>query len=426
MNESLMARLGLDTSGFKAGLNTANADFLSFAKNAAASFGAAGGVAVVERLVSSAVEYGAKIYDLGKRFNVSTDSIQKWGNAAELVGLDLESMTMGFNKLEISSSRALAGQQQQIDAFAHLGVTVADLKSLSPEEILTKIGSSSMGAADMVAVFGKTALSLRPVLEQVADGTIKLGNAIDKNVIKKLKEADDELKKFGQELTILGGALVGQGMGATHVYLEYSRQWLKAFNTVKEAGVGAWEIIMSKQSSGIDSGIERVKHSMDAFKDMSGASGSADASAAYRRLHTEVPKSSSELGKEKKDRERDQLSLKELQDEGPLAFGGGTMEAVSNAQKARQVADIEKQIKLINLTGISPTGEKIGKSRDAFGKEIEGTGLRSRADTIRQSISTLKESEKEVGGFRTAIDTSKMAKDIADIKDNLNFGDLDM
>jgi hypothetical protein len=213
--------LGLDAKEFDARLAAIESKVGQASKSMSKSFGgvslgglggALGGflsVSAVAAAGKAVIDYVARVQDLSDRFGVSTDAIQHFGNAAEKNGSSLEAMTMGFNKLEIARSKALKGDHELIGSFHELGISINDLQKLKPEELVTKIGASSMKAADMVKVFGKSALELRPTLAGIADGTIKMGDAIDGINIKRLKEAQDEWKKLFEVLTIKGGTAIG-------------------------------------------------------------------------------------------------------------------------------------------------------------------------------------------------------------------------
>jgi hypothetical protein len=160
--------------------------------------------------IKSVVEYGAKIEDLHQKFGVSTQALQKFGNAAEKNGGSLEGIAKAFRFLEVNQAKALGGSEAHIKAFAELGVSVSDLGSLRPEDIMLKIGASSANAADFVKILGKSALDSRVTLTGLADGTIQFGDAIADVDIAALKEADDAFKQLKQTVTIL----VGTGLGA--------------------------------------------------------------------------------------------------------------------------------------------------------------------------------------------------------------------
>jgi hypothetical protein len=212
--------LDLDAREFDARLAAIEQKVAQGSKRMAGSFGGIGAglsgtlgqyltVGATAAAVKTIIDYGAHVQDLSDRFGVSTDAIQHFGNAAEKNGSSLEAVTMGFNKLEIARSKALQGDGQLTDSFLKLGITIIDLQKLKPEELMNKIGKSSMNAAEMVKIMGKNALELRPTLAGIADGTIKIDNAIDALNIKRLKDASDVWKDLLETLRAAGGNLTG-------------------------------------------------------------------------------------------------------------------------------------------------------------------------------------------------------------------------
>ncbi len=197
---------GADNSGLKAGMAELRGIAAQAHQDISSEFGrsiAVGGiVAAIGEVTKSTVEYGARVYDLGQRFGVSTDALQRFGNAAEKNGSSLEGVAQGFNKLLIAQSKAIGGNQELIDHFANLNISVNDLKTLSPDEIMLKLGKSSMNAADTVAILGRNGLQLRPVLQGLADGTIEFGAAINELNVERLKEIDDQMKEIGEEAKV--------------------------------------------------------------------------------------------------------------------------------------------------------------------------------------------------------------------------------
>ena len=159
-------------------------------------------VAVIEQGIKAVVEYGAKVFDLARRFGVSTTAIQQFGNAAEKNGSSLEAMTIGFARLDLARSKALGGNQQMIDSFDRLGITVEDLENKKPEELMLMIGRSSMNAADMVKILGRNGTELRATLGGMAAGMIEVSEAIDPGHINSLKKADVAWKTFTEHAKI--------------------------------------------------------------------------------------------------------------------------------------------------------------------------------------------------------------------------------
>jgi hypothetical protein len=224
--------LGLDAKEFDARLAAIESKVAAASKGMSKSFG---GVSLaglaglgIGAGIESVMNYAARIQDLSDQLGVSTDAIQHFGNAAEKNGSSLEAMGQGFRKLEVARSKALQGDQELIQAFQRLGISIFDLAKLKPEELMKKLGASSLDAADTVKLLGKNALELRPTLIGIADGTIKIGKAIDKIDIKKLKEADDLFKQLGENSRVIGATVIGSAGTAFEVFRDKVKSSAKA------------------------------------------------------------------------------------------------------------------------------------------------------------------------------------------------------
>jgi hypothetical protein len=402
--ESLMARLGLDTSGFKAGMKDAHSSFQSLVRTMGVGLSAAG-VAGYSREIA---EYAARVEGLSKAYRVSTTDVQRWGNAADKNNSSMEEVTRGLGKLEVSVARALGGNSKILKSFNDLGISVEDLQTLSPDALMRKIGNSSMNAADLVTVLGKSGQRLIPVLKSVADGSIELGDALENSTIKQLKKADDQLKTFHEHLRIFAG----QGLSAFSLNMKgIAVDAEAAWNAIKFGFKGDNFFSMPDQMMAMRR-LKEIASGGGPSKKMWEEYETDRARGMVADLHTpmelrnpatkeEPPKSKSDLAAEKKERERDQLSLKDLAEKGPhSAFNqgdyyvqsNGTAQMIYAAQQARLVEQLEAQAKRVRLSGVSATGET-------------SASLLGRADAIRQTL-PIKESEKEVGIYATALKQS--------------------
>lgn len=399
--DSIRAFLGLDTAGFRAGLGSAESALSRFAGKLGIGLSVVG----LEHITKGIIDYGARIYDLGQRYDVSTESIQRFGNAAEKNGSSLEGIAKGFNKLEISQSRALGGNEKILSAFDNLGISVEDLKKLSPDQIMLKLGKSSLNAADLVALLGKSALELRPTLRGLADGTIELGDAIEDPMIKQLKEADKTLTSFHEKLRVFGASVITNVAAGWQSRLV--NPMLSGISDIKFAWQSLQDLIHGRKSFG-EIGEEAHRRAAAAARELTGQTTPEEKKDNKPKFapegEGEKAKSKADLAAERKERERIQFSLKELAEEGAragishgrtiLGWKGeqatGTIQAIYAAQQAREVQALEAQARQVGLTGISPTGES-------------ARNLLDRADQIRQSIGGLKESDKDVGAFKQAL-----------------------
>ena len=206
------ASLGVNNAEFKTGLAEARNAVREFKDEVVSSFAGYLTFQGIKEAITSTLEYGAQVKNLSERFDVGTEPLQRWGFAAKANGLYLEDVAQAFNRLEVARSRALQGDDKMVDAFRNLNVSVADLKNLSPDQLMKKIGGSTLDAADMVAVFGRNGNELVPMLAKVASGAQDLGDAMSDDVVNGLASANDALDKFQDKLKVMSGNLVAKAV----------------------------------------------------------------------------------------------------------------------------------------------------------------------------------------------------------------------
>lgn len=193
-----MARLGLDTRDFKTGLAEATSvtGKFSSAMLGIPGLGGALSAAGIGAAVVKITNYAEQVQHLSDRFGVSTTVIQQWGRAAAENGSSMEAVAVAFNKLEVARSKAQAGDEQMLTHFGKLGISINDIVQLKPDEIMRKLGASSGDAASMVALLGRNGTELRPIMQGIADDTIKFQTYINEVDTKKLAEVDRLLKSI--------------------------------------------------------------------------------------------------------------------------------------------------------------------------------------------------------------------------------------
>jgi hypothetical protein len=411
--------LDLDAREFDARLAAIERKVGQASKSMTSSFGGIGGalgglggflsVGASAAAANGLIDYGAHVQDLHERFGVSTDAIQKFGNVAEKNGSSMESMTMGFNKLEIARSKAMSGDQAMADAFLKLGVSFADLQKLKPDELMMKLGSSAMNAAEMVKLLGKNSLELRTALAAMADGTAEFGHVIDKEMIEKLKKADDTLKTMWEDIRVLTTEGISGTIKEADTFgdrlAKSGRQAGAAFGTELAAGVAAAKNLLhgNLKEAGIDlkdiwTGHAALQGIQDSMIGKGKASASVEVGAAKkptkRDFSTETDETFEQL------QEASKLTLGELagRDENDLdqatyrkKYIGGDISKARQAQSEKQLA-----------------------SDAAFaGNESDFNLHNKRFQGLTSGISSLKESEKNIGMKEMVQSIEKSAQTIA-------------
>lgn len=118
-------------------------------------------------------EYGEQIENLSKKTGISTDSIQQWAFATKSVGVDTKDATKALADLGDAQNKALNGNKDAAKAFSAIGISLADLKKSSPDDLLPKIADAFSKSADSASkaavaneLFGSSGENLIPLLDR--------------------------------------------------------------------------------------------------------------------------------------------------------------------------------------------------------------------------------------------------------------------
>lgn len=200
---SLIAKLGLDGSGFQRGLQQAEKGAGNLSKTLGKAFGATAIAAVIATLSKKTLDLAGDLADMSDRTGVSTDQLQQFKYAAEQGGSSLKTFGEFLERLNENRINALRGNQEMIDSFAALGVGVEDLKNLPVDQLAKKIGNMvrdgdvSLLIEDLKDVGGKGASELvaafKGGLDEAGEEAKKLGLIIDADVVEKLAHVGDRL-----------------------------------------------------------------------------------------------------------------------------------------------------------------------------------------------------------------------------------------
>ena len=187
------------------------------------------GAAVVAPLIASTKVFAKMGDDLAKmsaRTGISVETLGELGFAADLSGASMEVLENGIRKMQRTLVDAATGMASAQDALAILGLTIADLDQLSPEQQfkliadrLAKIEDPTIKAAAAMELFGRSGTQLLPMLaggaagiEQLQEQARKLGLTISTEDAKAAERFSDILsimwKVLKQGVFVVGSALV--------------------------------------------------------------------------------------------------------------------------------------------------------------------------------------------------------------------------
>ena len=178
MANTLLAKLGINTTSFAKGLDDAEGKLKKFAGSAKGIFGAFGfglGIMSVKEFINSLDELGKRAKD----FTITADGLKWLQYRARDAGVEFSALDDGLKTLKKSIGDALEGSGAQYDAFKRLNVEIqnADGTYKSFAEVLeaTAKGFQNTGrSADEAKLaedlFGGSGLEVVRVLRAHADG----------------------------------------------------------------------------------------------------------------------------------------------------------------------------------------------------------------------------------------------------------------
>jgi len=207
---SILARLGLDSSGFQAGVKEAESAAKGLGKSISSELkgqlAKAFSVTAVVTAGKAVMDYADKIGNMSDRLGLSTDELQRFDYAARQSGSSLETFQGVFEKLSVAREEALEGNEQMVESFARLGVSMDDLKNRRLDELIKIIGRT-VQAGDAQALLpalhdvgGKGAGELIPTFQAGLDETGSQAPIISAEDIEAMKQAGDSFSALTQTL----------------------------------------------------------------------------------------------------------------------------------------------------------------------------------------------------------------------------------
>lgn len=146
-------------------------------------------VAAIGALTVKSAEWADELTTMSKKYSIGTDQLQMYSAAAELVDVDIDTITKSHVKLEKSMYAAQDGTGAAAEAFEKLGISVTDsngnLRSGDEvwNEAITALGSlENETERDAIAMqlMGKSAADLNPLIEDGGEAYKKLSETMSK------------------------------------------------------------------------------------------------------------------------------------------------------------------------------------------------------------------------------------------------------
>lgn len=261
-------------------LNPITAGFAAVAAGAASA-----GVAVY--MFTGRISELAGIADESVKTGLDGASLQRLGYAADQSGVSVETLTGGIKKLTIAIGKGDA------KPFSELGLSLAELKAMNPEEqfrrvaeSISKLPTAAERAAAAVKIFGKSGIEMTGLfaggmndLNALLEDAASLGIGVSAEGLQRAADADDAIQRMKASF----GALMDQlTVGVAPMFkdvTDYIADWMPPltkfigqFNGLSDKA----QFLGDAFQAGIDVGIETIKeHWNQMLDDMVSASLSA-------------------------------------------------------------------------------------------------------------------------------------------------------
>lgn len=135
----ILARLGLNSTGFHSGMKRAESAGVAFSNTLKSRLAGAFSIAAVGAFTKSIINAADRLGDLSDQSQLTTDSIQELQAIAGKRGLEVETLIQFIEKLKEARREALAGKKDIEGVFSQVGIDLEELATArDPGELFKK------------------------------------------------------------------------------------------------------------------------------------------------------------------------------------------------------------------------------------------------------------------------------------------------
>jgi hypothetical protein len=153
--------------------------------------------------IKIAADMGSELVGMRAKTGISIEALSALGYAASVSGTDLEGLGNGLKKMQKKLGEAENGSDSAADSFNELGLSVAQLKGLSPDkqfeliaEKISAIEAPEKRVAAAMDIFGRAGADLLPIMGGLSE---KIAEAKSAGLIINTEDAE-AAKKFSHAL----------------------------------------------------------------------------------------------------------------------------------------------------------------------------------------------------------------------------------
>lgn len=178
---------------------------------AAVGAAAVAAAAAVFAFVNDAAAWADDMNTMSQKTGLSTDALQKFAYASELIDVDVSTLTGSLTKLNKAMASAASGSGAAFEAFQKLNVAATDSGGLRDREevfneLITALGkmeNETERNALALTLFGKSAEQLNPLIKGGADQLKRLGDEAEAAGLILSQDALDGLHAFHDNVDLL-------------------------------------------------------------------------------------------------------------------------------------------------------------------------------------------------------------------------------
>lgn len=214
--EAIQALKNVDDKGKKTKTNLQEIADKGVKIGAAVVAGTGAAIGSLMVLANTTADSADKWDKLSLRTGIAVEELQRWGYAAGQSGADITVLETGMKKLSDTMIDAQNGSKTAQSAYEQLGISMADLATMTPEEAFESVMNSLADMEDGALknsigndLLGKSFVELKPLLAEGSQGMQDLKNRADELGIVMSEEAVGAGVVFGDTLADAKSSLDG-------------------------------------------------------------------------------------------------------------------------------------------------------------------------------------------------------------------------
>lgn len=314
------------------------------------------------------------IGDMAKRFGVSAVAIQKVGNAAEMVGTNIDSVARTMNKAGVAANKAAREGGALAEAFARVDIDPAKFAAADLEERVKMVAAAQRAAngdaqkmADLYEVVGVKASNID--FSALAEEMTNV-NAASEHTVEILGKANDKLEQMKQNALVVGANLMAGLISGASDFSERIGGILSGVGPKTIAEMSDEELAqrakanLQREGKLLPDDSTKKVTTMRSYPQNAGMVGIPVQDIPVTEM---VPGSNALENKRRIDAEKERIRQMEAGKKPAATEDDGETAVKNTAEEAKfkqYILDLELQIKEAQAAGDSQKAESIGRLKD--------------------------------------------------------------